>query len=239
MLPTGSIRFPSRSWMSVAGMGVSYAWFGPIWEKSSASISTAIFYRRPRGSGLLELYHSAHRLDEVPIRFAAAFANCSLEHMDQLDEVLESIRGRLQPGGAFLLSVVTDKFMEWNPLPSLFEIVGQEGLARSLQADYRNYHHLVNVFSSSRWAGGLDKAGFEVLEHTPIIPELTSRLFSFADHLWHIREKENELGSRIGSYLAQFPKFSEGFRLLLEGVLKMERDWALGSGAVFWARRRR
>lgn len=135
-------------------------------------------------SGIYSKVHiaPAHALAFEPERFASAFANCSLEHMDHLSEVLNRICRSLRPSGSFLVGVVTDKFLEWAMLPLLMDYVGEAACARALQADYEAYHHLVNRLPPEAWVEHLEKAGFEVLEHTPIVPELTSRLFLFLDH---------------------------------------------------------
>src|SRR6266849_6710505 len=47
----------------------------------------------------------AHQLPVLSESFASAFANCSLEHMENLPAVLESIRRSVRLEGPFLLSV--------------------------------------------------------------------------------------------------------------------------------------
>jgi SAM-dependent methyltransferase len=180
----------------------------------------------------------AHQLPAHLENFASAFANCSLEHMDHLPEVMSSIRGSLKPGGYFLLSVVTDKFLEWATLPLLVREVGDPTHAQNVEAEYQAYHHLVNPLPVMLWMEHLERAGFKVLEHVPIVPELTSRLFLFLDHLWHIRRPGGELGDVLFSYMGSLPNFLPAFRQILANVLHMERDWSTGSGAVFWARRK-
>jgi SAM-dependent methyltransferase len=193
-----------------------------------------------RRSGVYRAVHvtPAHRLSVVQDYFASAFANCALEHMDHLDEVLDSIYQRLLPDGTFLLSVVTDKFLDWRTLPSLIERLGDRAHAQALQDAYQSYHHLVNPFVPEVWIERLEQAGFEVVEHIPILPEMTSRLFLFLDHLWHVESPVGELGTALHHYLQQFEHFPRGFRQVLAGMLDIERDWQPGSGAVFWARRR-
>jgi SAM-dependent methyltransferase len=181
----------------------------------------------------------AHQLPVLPESFAFAFANCSLEHMDHLPEVLSSIRRSLHHGGFSLFSVVTDKFIEWATLSLLIDRIGEPERARTLQAEYEAYHHLVNPFPLEVWMEHLEKAGFEVLEHVPIVPEMTSRLFLFLDHLWHVRRLGGELGDMLHTYLATLPNFTQAFRQVLAGVLQMERDFSTGSGAILWARRSR
>jgi SAM-dependent methyltransferase len=180
----------------------------------------------------------AHQLLIEPGSFASAFANCSLEHMDHLPEVLNNIALSLSPRAPFLLSVVTDKFIKWTALPTLVERIGEPARARLLQADYETYHHLVNPFPIATWAEYLDAAGFDVLEHIPILPEMTSRLFLFLDHLWHVRQGSRELGDLLYPYLKSIERFPQAFRKMMAGVLEMEKNWTIASGAVFWARKR-
>jgi SAM-dependent methyltransferase len=193
-----------------------------------------------RRSGVYRAVHMApaHRLPVSPEIFASAFANCALEHMDHLDEVLAAIRRCLRPQGIFLLSVVTDKFLDWRMLSPLIEQIGEPERARALQEAYQSYHHLVNPFAPDVWIERLERAGFEVLGHTPIMPEATSRVFLLLDHLWHVEESGGKLGIVMHHYLKKFDRFPQGFRQIVAGMLEMERDQLSGSGAVFWAHRR-
>lgn len=110
--------------------------------------------------------------------------------------------------------------------------------AESVQAEYEAYHHLVNPLPVALWMKHLERAGFKVLEHVPIMPELTSRLFLFLDHLWHVRRPGGELGNVLRPYLESLPNLPPSFRQILAGVLQMEREWSTGSGAIFWAQRK-
>src|SRR5207249_1938813 len=145
-----------------------------------------------------EVYVSAAHELAIPAGcFQSAFANCSLEHMSQLPEVLAGIHRSLRPGGTFLLSVVTDKWIDWAALPLLLEQLGEPERAQSLLTEYINYHHLVNCLPPEDWGEALETAGFEVLEHVPLVPEMTGRLFLFLDHLWHVKLSGPELGEKL------------------------------------------
>ena len=183
------------------------------------------------------IYSPASKISFPPKSFASAFANCSLEHMDRLPAVLEKIHDCLRPGGFFAFSVVNEKFIEWSTLPLLITSVGDTKRAGVLQAEYERYHHLVNPLPVYKWIECLSKAGFQILEHTPIIPEMTSRFFLFIDHLWHIRKEREELGDTIYSFLTSLPEFPLGFREMLSGIIRMERDLSVGSGTVFLTKR--
>jgi SAM-dependent methyltransferase len=136
-------------------------------------------------SGVYErvLRTPANRIPAGETGYASAFANCSLEHMDDLDGVLRSVYRALAPGGRFLCSVVTDRFVAWPPLPALIATVAGAELARQLGTEYLSYHHLVSPLTEHAWCQRLEAAGFGVREHVPILPEATARLFLTLDQL--------------------------------------------------------
>jgi SAM-dependent methyltransferase len=186
------------------------------------------------------IYREVHRgaAQALPFddqAFASAFANCSLEHMDDLPEVLWHIHRCLRPGGIFLLSVVTDKFVDWTALPALIKQAGAVAQGETLQRDYLTYHHLVNALPPQAWASQLANAGLKVEHHVPIVPELTGRLFLFIDQLWHFKSETGEWGDQLPILFATWPNFTAGLKDVLRGVLLMERNWQIGCGAVFRA----
>jgi len=170
-------------------------------------------------------------------RFASVFANCSLEHMDHLSEVFRHISHCLRPGGKFLFSVVTNKFLEWAMLPLLLRVVGESERAKFLQFSYLEYHHLINFFSPEDWAKQLSKANFVVEDYIPIVPEVTARVFLFLDNLWHVPSGSGELGDVLPEIFASWLNFGSGLEQILLGFLHLERDWTTCGGAVFCARK--
>lgn len=196
-----------------------------------------------RRSGVYREVHvaAAHEMEFPPGSFASAFANCALEHMDHIDRVLANVSRSLRPGGAFLFSVVTEKWHDWATLPLIVDLAGAADRARDLKREHDAYHHLVNGFPAAKWAGLLADAGFDRVEHVPIVPEVTARIVTFFDHLWHLPRPNapgGEVGSELHPILVSLPDFPGGFRKVLEGAMQMERDPATGAGAIFWARKR-
>jgi SAM-dependent methyltransferase len=179
----------------------------------------------------------AHTLPLAGRRFASAFANCSLEHMDHLPDVLRGIRASLEDDGRFLFSVVTDRFLDWAPLPLLLDAAGEPDRAKSVQQQYEAYHHLVNALSPGDWVRRLEDAGFDIIAHVPIVPEWSARVFLFFDQLWHLRRGDSECGDQLAPLFAR-RAFVRGFRQVLAGILDMEEAPAAAAGAVFYARRR-
>jgi len=189
-----------------------------------------------RQSGVYrEVYTSpAHTVPENDASFDHIFANCSLEHMDDLGAVLSEVNRCLKLGGSLLCSVVTNRFLEWSLLPNLVSLAGFDGSANSLRKEFLDYHHLVNPLSVDKWLERFEQAGFAAEVHIPIIPKYNSGMFLLMDNLWHIGRREGgELGDVIFPFLSSQRAFPGAFRKIFEGLLEMETEWSDCSGAVF------
>jgi SAM-dependent methyltransferase len=191
----------------------------------------------------LGVYQEVHlaAADELPLAegsFASVFSNSAIEHMDDLEGVLANVYRCLAPHGTFLFSAVTDKFVEWLLLPSIVGFCAPGADTAQLRAQYLQYHNLVNPLPVEAWRTSLERAGFEVLEHVPFVPEMFGRMFLLIDELWHVPCGEGELGGAMHRYLAERPDFPIGFRHVLQGLMQMELHWDIGAGTVFLARKR-
>lgn len=194
-----------------------------------------------RASGVYKEVHQvpAHELPFSDNRFACVFSNCALEHMDRIDEVLAESFRTLKPGGLFITSVVTDKLVEWGMMPLLSQLFSAEERGRQIWQEYEDYHHLRNPFSPAEWMTRMERAGLQILEHTPIAPEPFSRLFMLFDEAWHIKipGAANELGQDIHGYLMQLQNYSSGLEDILRGLIKLSPNPSVGAGAVFIAQK--
>lgn len=190
-------------------------------------------------SGVYSQVHlcAADKLSVPQGSFAGAFANCSLEHMDNLPTILKNVYNSLAPGGVFLLSIVTEKFIEWSTLPLILQGMGEEKLSEKLLKKHIEYHHLVNPLSIPQWQQEFETAGFTMAECIPIVPEMTSKLFLFTDTVWHIEQPDGEMGNAISAYFSKIPNFPALFRQIFQSVIQMETQPAVTSGAVFLAKK--
>jgi SAM-dependent methyltransferase len=179
--------------------------------------------------------HAAALPDDIG-PFESVFANCSIEHMDDIDLVFANVRRVLVPGGTFLFSVVTDKLADWFSPATLMRALGEEARANDLFKEWLSYHHLVNQFSVAHWFEKLSKAGFTVVDQVPIVPEMNARLFLLFDGLWHTQQGDTTIGQRLFAHLQQVPQFASAFRGILQSALMMETNRAIGCGAVFIAK---
>lgn len=189
-----------------------------------------------RRSGVYQQVHTcpAHQIPEPDESFDCIFANCSLEHMDYLDEVLAEVSRCLKPGGSLLCSVVTHRFTEWGLIPAFVSMAGFENAAEELKNDFLAYHHLANPLHPTVWQSQFGKAGLTAAEYIPILPRYNSGFFLVMDNLWHLKQNySGEMGDIIFPFLASNPEFPAGFRTILQGLLEMEIDWRDCSGAVF------
>lgn len=181
---------------------------------------------------------TAQHVDEPDASFDHVFANCSLEHMDNLDAVLAEIHRCLKPGGTLLCSVVTHRFVEWSMLPNLVAMAGFDKAAAALQHDFLDFHHLANPLSVDEWVTSFSRAGFVAEEHVPILPKYNSGIWMLMDGLWHIKRADGgEIGDMIFPFLAHNANFPGGFRKVFAGLMEMENDWQDCSGAVFLVRK--
>lgn len=191
------------------------------------------------------VYHNvhltlAHQLPEPDATFDHVFANCSLEHMDDLNQVLAEVYRCLKPGGSLLCSVVTHRFEQWALLSNLVGIAGFKEISKNLKQDFLDYHHLANPLSPEKWQQCFVDAGLTPEEHIPLLPKHNSGVFLLIDSIWHVKSKdEGEIGDYISPFLSSNPNFTMAFRTVLQGLLEMETDWLDCSGAVFLARKTR
>jgi SAM-dependent methyltransferase len=220
-------------------------YFRLIWPQASEVVGVDMspeVAELGRQSGVYREVHvgPAHKVPEADASFDHVFANCSLEHMDNLDAVLAEIRRCLKPGGTLLCSVVTNRFVEWVLLPNLIGIAGFDDAAAALRKDFLDYHHLANPLSVDEWAKRFNRAGLVPDQHTPILPKHNSGIFLLMDNLWHVkRAGGGEIGDVVFPFLSSNANFPSAFRKVFAGLLQMEADWQDCSGAVFLVRKPR
>ena len=176
---------------------------------------------------------SAQELAVPAAGFSSVFANCALEHMDDLPAVMRSIHRSLKPGGQFLFSVITDQLLAWNPLPLLAARLGAS--ASGVADGFRDYHHYGTPPSAQQWIAHCESAGLRVVEHFPIMSQAMSRACLFLDNLWHLRSAGGELGSEIETYLNSFADFPKAMRRFMCALLEMHSEPPVYGGAVFRA----
>ena len=195
-----------------------------------------------RKSGVYTEVHvaAAQDLPFADASFDAVFANCSLEHMDNLDQVLSGAFRCLKSGGSLLCSVVTDNFVNWSVLPKLLIAAGYAETAEKTQIEFENYHHLANPLTANEWLQRFSAAGFNTEEHIPILPKISSSMFLLLENIWHLKKLNGgELGEQIHNHISTISTFPSSFRHILRGLLEMDPNPKECSGAVFLLKKTR
>jgi len=189
-----------------------------------------------RKSGVYQNLHvtPAHQIPEMDESFDHVFANCSLEHMDNLEAVLTEIKRCLKPGGTLLCSVVTNRFVQWSILSNILAEAGYEKESSLQKKNFLEYHNLTNALAVNEWVNQFKTAGLETEEHIPIMPKFNNALWMLMDSLWHTKLRDGgELGNLIYPLLTENKKFTVAFRKIFSGLLEMESNFLDCSGAVF------
>ena len=193
-----------------------------------------------RGSGR---YTAVHRTEADQLPFAAGafqsvFANCSLEHMNRIDDVLAEIHRVLRPGGTLLFSVVTDQFVTRAPLQWALTAAGAPDLGRAAQARHEAAHHLVNPFPKAEWLRRVEATGLRVQTTAPIVNGAAGWVFLLLDQLWHLeREKAGDVGDQMLGWFETAPGRALALRRVFEGLLMMSADADDHAGLVVVASR--
>lgn len=85
-------------------------------------------------------------------------SNSVLEHIPQLDSVLETVARMLKPGGKLIFTAPTEAFSQWLALPI------------ASYANWRNHqlYHL-NLWPLAQWTQHLERVGLEIEEVRPYL----------------------------------------------------------------------
>ncbi len=193
-----------------------------------------------RASGLYrEVHHGqAHQLPFATASFQTVFANCAVEHMDRVDDVLAEVARVVRPGGTFLLSVVTDTFVQWAPLRRLLAACAvDDAMASRAQRNHEDYHHLVNAWPVEQWVARLAAAGLTPTEWSPLMQGAAGWSFLLFDQLWHMPQPEGEFGDQFAAHLLTLPDLALGTRQMFEGLLTLSSPESPYAGLVVCATR--
>ncbi len=107
----------------------------------------------------------AARTSRMPFRdgsFASVLANCALEHMPDLDAVLDEIARALKPGGTFVFTVPNEKHNRNLVIARGFDCIGLEAAAAAYREWFRRMQVHFHLYGADEWRRRVEARGFEV-----------------------------------------------------------------------------
>lgn len=94
--------------------------------------------------------------------FASAFSNSVLEHIPDVQPVLNEIGRVLRPGSRFVMTTPSHLFTEWLGGGQIFTALKLNGLADRYRRFFNNISRHAHTDPPETWAGRLAEAGFRV-----------------------------------------------------------------------------
>jgi SAM-dependent methyltransferase len=94
--------------------------------------------------------------------FASAFSNSVLEHIPDLQPVLDEVSRVLRPGGRFVITTPSHRFTEYLGGGEFFDRLRLGGLATRYRAAFNAISRHAHTDSPETWAERLATAGFEI-----------------------------------------------------------------------------
>jgi SAM-dependent methyltransferase len=102
------------------------------------------------------------RLPFAEDHFASAFSNSVLEHIPDIQSVLNEVSRVLRPGARFVITTPSHHFTEYLGGAAFFERLRLGGLAGRYRAFFNAISRHAHTDSPETWAGRLAEAGFAV-----------------------------------------------------------------------------
>jgi SAM-dependent methyltransferase len=109
--------------------------------------------------------------------FGSAVANCSLEHVPDIERALANVRRALAPGAPFVLIVPTPRWTESLLVPKVLRSIGMGAAARAYGRGLDRVFRHEHLYDAEGWGALLARAGFAMEEVRPLVSEATSVAF--------------------------------------------------------------
>lgn len=114
--------------------------------------------------------------------FASAFSNSVLEHIPDLQAVLNETGRVLTPGALFLFCVPNSRWPGQLSISGFLNKLGLRSLARTYVRFFTRISRHVNMLSSEEWRERLDKAGFDLEDHWHYFPPNSLRVLEWGHY---------------------------------------------------------
>lgn len=132
-----------------------------------------------------KIYPHLQRADATRLPFAdgsfgTVISNCVVEHIPDVDQVFREAYRVLRPGGAFILSVPTDRLNENLTITKFLKAVGLTGLAKQYKSWFTRMQVHFHLHSPDEWQKKLEGAGFRVERRVGYMSPRATGLFDLA-----------------------------------------------------------
>lgn len=156
----------------VMDYGCGDGFFAKMFYPGLVDVGVDIRKNELRIAGKRKIYKKRifYNQERLPFRsnyFATIFANCVLEHVDNLDHDLKEINRVLQKGGMFIGGVMTDKWESF--------LIGGKVFGNVYKNWMRRIQNHPNLLSVNEWDEKFKNAGFKVRKRIGYLDEKTSR----------------------------------------------------------------
>ena len=160
----------------------------------------------------LDVYHSitladAHSLPAVSDHFASALSNSVLEHIPDVQGVLDEAHRALQPGGVFYFAVPNHRWREKLWGQAFFNGLGLKSLARRYEKFFNKISRHINLDSPEVWTERLKQAGFARVETFNYFPVRALRMLERG----HVGGLPNLLWKKLFGKWVLFPSRKNPF----------------------------
>jgi len=97
--------------------------------------------------------------------FQTVISNCTLEHIDEIDKVLNNIVTILKKGGYLIFSVPSNNLNDFYFAKSILRKIALTKYGQRMLEKYNRRQHHVNIYPFDVWEEKLRIAGFKVEKH--------------------------------------------------------------------------
>ncbi len=158
------------------------------------------------------LYHSliisdAHSLPSVSGYFSSALSNSVLEHIPNVQGVLDEVYRALQDGGVFYFAVPNHRWREQLWGQAFFKRLGLKRLASAYERFFNKISRHVNLDTPEVWTERLKQAGFETVKTFNYFPVWALRMLERG----HVAGLPNLLWKKLFGKWVLFPSRKNPF----------------------------
>lgn len=160
--------------------------------------------------------------------FSSIFSNCVIEHIPDLDTLLNEVARILKESGVFFFTVPSHRFADFLFFSALFENLGLKGLAGWYKLKRNKQLSHFHCYGHERWRSILEGKGLKLVEYRYYMPiEATS--------FWDYTAAVNFLFRAILPLRVFLPQVNKRFANRLNKYYNM--DSQQGSGLLIVARK--